>query len=831
MSAHNIYITINDDWYFLNKCKYGYVSGGIENLVNRINDSTEQHSELSKYTHIFEIKSDKYILPYVEIDKIFSLFTKQLNSNSRCDKYPLLTKLKIYLIESKTKTSNEFIKLSGVDLIEQIIQQEFPLLGLELVKQYSKDELDDINRSVKLKYKTKKSDTFDWTNFWQDVEQKNNLPKELKGYQTDAYDKMKSIVNNMSRVVFDYIIKLYIMCRCGKTELFKKFAYDYQDNFSHIIYVCPRLTLIGDMIDRWSEMIPDFIIVEISSSNSLYNITDDEFRKNIRKNKKMLIFVCDKSFNRLNPLLKSDTDKLFIFDEAHYLVTKQTSTHPLKLLEKNKGNCVKIFSTATPINGNYIFNKNFIFMNDPDYFGKSSNIVEYNDIEDAIKNKFMTHASLIVGSYDTDEKEPDACDAIKNKSIQMLESLLTDESLEYRPRKILVYTNNISKIKSIFKLLQESTKEIFQGIDLFMVSSDLNPKDNIDNIKKFKKSSKISILINCKMVTDGINIRELDTVVFADPRYNKSDIIQIISRPRSYREDIPNKMAYLLIPQEFSSSVDPTFDDKFKTVMTIIEELHINNDPSFVKFVTDVKFGNSKNKQVQHTIGNVIIDEKIKNKIITLTKDKLLKRCSSLSDAIIKTLTDGIPRASNQIWKSITSNNLWSSSEGKTPEHSCSANCGTLFKKNKIQRQLVSKVFMYYITKKHKIHVSTKVFISKLVELEIKNSDDYYEKISGLFDEIFVIDPINHYNGFNWNMLSQNCETPYDEIDLRIAIDKILAISEYKNSVESFEQPIKKLEYLNSIDKRIPINAKDYYATELHYIHNIFAMRMHSRTR
>jgi hypothetical protein len=112
-----------------------------------------------------------------------------------------------------------------------------------------------------------------------------------------------------------------------------------------------------------------------------------------------------------------------------------------------------------------------------------------------------------------------------------------------------------------------------------------------------------------------------------------------------------------------------------------------------------------------------------------------------------------------------------------------------------------------------------------------QHSDDYYEKISGLFDEIFVIDPINHYNGFNWNMLIPILDTPCDEIYLCIAIDKILTISEYKSSVESFEQPIKKLEYLNSIDERIPINAKDYYATELHYIHIIFAMRKHSRTR
>jgi len=823
MPAHNIYITLNDDWSFLNKCKYGYVSGGVENLINRINDSTEQHSERSKYTHIFEIKSDKYILPYVEIDKIFSLFTKQLNSAETCDRFPLLHKLKSHLIESKTKQSNEFIKLSGVDLIEQIIQQEFPLIGLFLVKKYTPEELNSINNSIELNTSNQSLNNFNWGDFWQDLKQQDNLPMPLKGYQIHAYPKMKSIVNNMFCEAYDYTIRLYIMCRCGKTELFKRFAYEYQYKFTYIIYVCPRLTLIDDMIKRWVNMIPDFTIVEISSSGSLYNITDNEFKNNIRTNKKMLIFTCDKSFKRLKPVLDSHTNKLFIFDEAHYLVTKQTNTHPLKLLEKNKGDCVKIFSTATPINGNYLFNKEFIFMNDPKYFGDSSNIVQYTDIEHAIKTKFMTHASLIVGSYD-DSSETETNDIIKNKSIQMLGSLLADESLEYRPRKIVMYTNSISKIKSIYKSLQDSDKAIFQNIDLFMISSELTPNDNRNNIKKFKESSKISILINCKMVTDGINIKEMDVAVFVDPRYNKSDIIQIISRPRSYRYDIPNKMAYLLIPQVFKENDD----DKFKTVMTIIEELHINNDPSFVKFVNDIKFNNGKNKQVSHSIGNIIIDDNIKNKIINLTKDSLLKQCASLPDAIIKTLVDGIPRTTKQIWKFITSNNLWMSLVGKTPESSCSASCGTLFKKNKIQRQQVlngnKPVFMYYIIKKHKIHISTKAFVSKLLELEIKHSADYYEKISGLYDEIFVIDPVNHYNGFNWNILIQNSESPYDEIDLRKAIDKILAVSDNKSSVELLTHPIKKLEYFNGIDGRIPINAKDYYATELHDIHNIFAM-------
>ena len=93
------------------------------------------------------------------------------------------------------------------------------------------------------------------------------------------------------------------------------------------------------------------------------------------------------------------------------------------------------------------------------------------------------------------------------------------------------------------------------------------------------------------MVTDGINIPSLDTVVFIDPRYNKADLIQIISRPRSYCADKPNKIAYILIPQIYDFANQGVDDDGFETVINIIEELHINNDPTVVKYVRAIISG------------------------------------------------------------------------------------------------------------------------------------------------------------------------------------------------------------------------------------------------
>ena len=72
-SLFGVYLKKNDDW--TNKLKYGYVYGNKDKLIQRLNDSREEHSEKSEFIKIFTFnKNNNYCLVYKEIDKIFSLF-------------------------------------------------------------------------------------------------------------------------------------------------------------------------------------------------------------------------------------------------------------------------------------------------------------------------------------------------------------------------------------------------------------------------------------------------------------------------------------------------------------------------------------------------------------------------------------------------------------------------------------------------------------------------------------------------------------------------------------------------------------------------------------
>ena len=152
----NFYLKINSDWE--NKTKYGYVEGENKNMVNRLKDSSEEHSELSEFTNILSFKkTDKYRLHYKEFDKIISLIVSDIKKIELVEKIydlklPLFKKLNKYFVVSLT---NKFIYNEGIHFLLRVLKEEFPLLGLKLVKEYTKEEIEEINNSSREIFKKK----------------------------------------------------------------------------------------------------------------------------------------------------------------------------------------------------------------------------------------------------------------------------------------------------------------------------------------------------------------------------------------------------------------------------------------------------------------------------------------------------------------------------------------------------------------------------------------------------------------------------------------------------------------------------------------------------
>jgi predicted helicase len=214
MTLHNIYIKTNKDWDYEHKVKYGYVYGSKKNLINRLKNSCEEHSEHSSFLHIFSFtKNSKYInINYKEIDKIISITsisTNKINNIERIykTKFILLRKLNKYLIISKSKTSNEFLNKDGIDLFINIMKTEFILLGLELVSEYSNIELNEINNEA-FKFHPTKIEPFSEEKYL-DYNKENIIIKHE--YQLNIIEKIETFYNNNN------IGQLIWACGLGKT--------------------------------------------------------------------------------------------------------------------------------------------------------------------------------------------------------------------------------------------------------------------------------------------------------------------------------------------------------------------------------------------------------------------------------------------------------------------------------------------------------------------------------------------------------------------------------------------------------------------------------------
>jgi hypothetical protein len=201
-----IYIKYNSDWEWDGKFKYGYVhrKDGDENLINRLCDSLEEHSELSKFTEIyaFEKTKDYKLTCYNKIDEIISLFAQDTNNVIKYEeKYnitlPLLRKLNESLFQSNTKQSNEFIYETGIPLLKQIMEVEFPLLELKLVKIYTEEEINEINKSSRkqMHLKNKKTSAILMDILKRECNKKPKVIKEIETLEQNLETKNKELID------------------------------------------------------------------------------------------------------------------------------------------------------------------------------------------------------------------------------------------------------------------------------------------------------------------------------------------------------------------------------------------------------------------------------------------------------------------------------------------------------------------------------------------------------------------------------------------------------------------------------------------------------------
>lgn len=639
-----IYIKSNSEWDLEEKLKYGYVyrKDGDENLINRICNSREEHSELSKFIGIYAFKKTVDYKLYNEIDKIFSYIASNLENIKIVEEeldisLPLLRKLNEHLVKSKTKQSNEFIYKSGIPLLQQILEKEFPLLGLKLVKTYKEDEIDEINNSCRKQARAKTKKRHDSL---MDIfkRERNKKPKVIKGIQKE---ERKWFKRDYQEKAIKYGLeqlrefsKFYLELATGAGKSYIVYNILNQIRPDTIVIFSPRKGINKQNVSaKYLSLLND----EYQAYNCSTDRDFNTFQKNCKKlNKKMVIVATPQGANQkvYNIIHEYELTNVFIwFDEAHWAIENWTT--------KLNDSVIKFFLEDSEIIRNRIFtsaspNKDIVIDN-PDIFGKHMcpikvtelialkwlcpivpHILEYNISDFNLLNW------ILEGFNDKNKKFGFSFHSRDNNAFKLFYKhyeLYKDSQTDIKPYVLIDITG-----------LNSDNQRCLTHIKLEYNYRDVLNFENNDNIDSNPKH--IAYVVDTYKM--GYDFSKLDYIVISDPMCAHKAIIQSIGRGTRPDKKGPNgsnlhKQLDLMLP----TYINNEDTSKYKNILEVLRYLVYDLDIDISDIFTNSSgiSGNSKTRTYEEYAGtksnrSIILDLLYANNILKKINTKtLIKFC------------------------------------------------------------------------------------------------------------------------------------------------------------------------------------------------------------
>ena len=258
---------------------------------------------------------------------------------------------------------------------------------------------------------------------------------------------------------------------------------------------------------------------------------------------KLINLATFQTFSRRTNSL-TDYDAIFV-DEVHM----RFNTDIVKQIRKL--NCTRVYFTGTPIT-----NRN-TFLSD-----EFDNVLEFTNIKQMIEEKYLAPTRfLMIGNMLKDESSMqirngdyvnEDIDQIIDKTA-LIEWIVND-NLTYEwstKHKTIMYTNSIATTEKIVNQ--------FNSTNIRAIHSKLTTKQIEDTMHWFESTSN-GIIINCRMLTVGVDIPSADTVVYLLPTKIHSLFLQSIFRASTKLGD---KVATVYDYSGMLNKVNP-YDNQWK---------------------------------------------------------------------------------------------------------------------------------------------------------------------------------------------------------------------------------------------------------------------------
>ena len=272
-----------------------------------------------------------------------------------------------------------------------------------------------------------------------------------------------------------------------------------------------------------------------------------------------------------------------IFDEAHKTVGSNKKLFSHLLFEENIAISKRIFMTATE--RFYVGSKDeIISMDDTDIYG---DIFTQMSFKEAIDLQLLTDYKVIT----IDVKKSEIAEFIKSNNLLQLNDKWKNETearslasmLALRKAmKLFPIKNAVSFHSSIEKATRN--KELqnyitdtyhYSPIDTFTVSGKMPTTKRNLIVNEFANSSQ-ALITNARCLTEGVDVPNIDCIVFSDPRKSKVDIVQALGR--ALRKKDGKDWGYVILPVVYDDITQEIDNENFNEILAIVRGLASNDD-------------------------------------------------------------------------------------------------------------------------------------------------------------------------------------------------------------------------------------------------------------
>ena len=473
-------------------------------------------------------------------------------------------------------------------------------------------------------------DFFDRVRKYLNKEAYNPIPYYPRPHQENATNEAYNhfIKNQESRG------KLIFPCGAGKS-LTGFWMMEKLDSMSTVIAV-PSLSLIKQTLDVYlKEIVARGIKVNwlcicsdegIGDNSEIRFKTDDigvpcktdpEYIKEWlveNKDTRNIIFTTYQSSRLIATISKelNHTFDLGILDEAHKTVGGSDKLFSHLLFEENISIRSRIFMTATE--RFYSGSKdNIVSMDDNDIYG---DIFAQMSFKEAIDLELLTDYKIIT----IDIKKSEISEFIKDNGLVELNNVWKKETearslasmlalrkamKQFPIKNAVSFHSSIAKAKRNKELHTHITSNYgYAPIDTYTVSGKDKTSRRNDIIQEFASSEK-ALITNARCLTEGVDVPNIDCIVFADPRKSKVDIVQALGRALRKKEG--KDWGYVILPVIYDGETNEIDNDNFNEILSIVRGLAAN-DERIIEYFKDKSLGKGKERNGGAEVFTMISD-------------------------------------------------------------------------------------------------------------------------------------------------------------------------------------------------------------------------------